>query len=116
MRQPTEAQAKEFWERYGFSSKTNTLGWDGAKEITETIVTDPNGLTGLSYPPINLITLFEYAMSEVDLWMLWNWKHKGVEGVGASIWQGGKKISEHTMAGKDPALALFWALWKVKEV
>lgn len=52
----------------------------------------------LPFPPIDLNNLFKYAMAKLDQSRYY------------------KALSSIFLKNDDPALALFWALWQVKEV
>ncbi len=91
---PTEAQEKEFWERYGFKeSKTKGIWWFPT-----------GGASRDGLPPIDPNNLFKYAVQKL--------LDDGYEGLQELLedW-----ISELSFKYEENALALFWALWQVKE-
>lgn len=95
MDKPTEAQVKEFWEWYGRHIYwTRKQGWS-------------------AFPPIDPTNLLRWAVPKVKYCSLTKPEHKSYKG----MWlcevrvEGDSAHSEN----KDPALALFWALWEVKD-
>jgi len=103
MKQPTEAQIKKFWERYGVKAEpfvTDTYGEFGGR------------VTGEKYPPIDLNNLFKYAVPKVISVDLKTWSCEPFA-TQATVFNIKAITSEWD---KDPALALFWALWEVKNV
>ena len=114
-KEPTQEQAKEFWEWCGFVGvRHNDMPY-----TTKYLV--HNGQKFHKCPPIDLSNLFKYAVprvpkfSSVELYQelgLWE----------AVVWVNCKKTHQDTSVtykelfkGKDedPAIALFWALWAV---
>ena len=99
-KEPTPEQIKEFWEWCGFKQgETFTSGmltgqthWDY-----------PDGSGDIKLPPIDLNSLFEYAVP------------KATEKIGRH--HTAMLLENWAMAvpyeKEDPALALFWALWAV---
>ena len=98
-KQPTEAQIKEFWE------------WGGWKPAIN--YNDPT--TSEEHPPlIDLNNIFKYAVPKLQdcglrLHMLT--QPRGGKDYFCSI--GGKYLAHACIYDKDPALALFWAIWEV---
>lgn len=86
---PTDEQIKEFWE------------WCGLKVIQSAdgylMVKNAKGHT--SWLDVDLNNLFKYAVPKVGK------NHMGL----FAFW-----IRQAVVEDKDPALALFWALWEVK--
>ena len=92
--QPTAEQQREFWEYF------SRRGWG---EVTGRWI----------YPPINLNNLFKYAVPKVH-------REQGNVAIVSHIteeegWYYSAKISAGRISAedKDPALALFWAIWAV---
>lgn len=101
MNKPTEAQVKEFWERYGFE----TLPF-GSRDKFKRLpaIKYPDGTIHSDYPPIDLNNLFKYVVPLALDKMSWSdWFHFMVS------WA--IKLYDK----KDPALALFWTLRQVEE-
>lgn len=97
MNKPTEEQIKEFWERCGIS-QGRTSWWYY-----------PDCIARSSAPQLTLDDLFQWAVPkltdpDIGLCLLdngtWNVdiEHKGISFIGED---------------KDPAIALFWAIYKV---
>lgn len=93
--EPTSEQEREFWERYGFTYFLTPSGW---------VWVYPDGLQNINLPPIDLNNLFKYPVPVLikEDWVK-AWKILG-------DW-----IEEVASYDSDPALALFWAVWQVKE-
>ena len=117
LEKPTEAQIKEFWEWCGFKKKTMK-----DKDGDFHVLYEPDGEqynlwigrfqgheleVGKLYPNIDPNNLFKYAIPKITDYLLRN----GGKGCRCVIWhENHRYISTH----KDPALALFWAIWEVK--
>ena len=100
MDKPTQKQIKKFWEGYGLYKKNGKVEW----------------WAELPFPPIDLNNLFKYAVPKLD----GAWAVRLVHYVDSVNWHaeltyGTLKYGEIKVADRDPALALFWALWQVKE-
>jgi len=109
MNEPTKEQLKELWEWLGFTHPTSIRG-----------VKDPSGwwlypenptYAQFDAPKINLNNLFKYAVPKLKVVTLTN----GFKGWTATINQGEMINGEVKAIGEseDPALALFWAIYKV---
>ena len=104
MEQPTQEQIKEFWEWCGYIYGTNKGCWK-----------HPDGNNRTYLPQITLNNLFKYAVPKLSYCFLsavWIDDNNRVEyscSVGHPDGEGKTDLME------DPALALFWALWQVKE-
>ena len=94
-KQPTQEQIKEFWEWCGFSVKceNDIHYWY-----------DPKGkFYDMHSPFIDLNNLFKYAVPKLKGWtpardkILRQW------------------LTIFIRDDSDPALALFWAIWEVKD-
>ncbi|KKK70402.1 hypothetical protein LCGC14_2924340 [marine sediment metagenome] len=119
-KEPTEAQAKEFWEWCGLKFKKQGI-------MGINYYNTPNG-GFVSEPPIDLNNLFEYAVPK-----LWNFGllecifHREI-----AMFDDSGKFREQEKVyyrwhlllesqilnpidgyGETPALALFWAIWEV---
>ena len=105
MNEPTEAQIKEFWEKIGFEPH------DFYDETWST----PDKKTWVDLPPIDFNNLFKYAVPKLnkkdnDLYDIRFTFNRPNGGVTCDI----NREEDITQAqGKDPALALFWAIWEV---
>ena len=114
MKEPTREQIKEFWEWCGWKFKLGKQEEFGSSELSVWI--PPNGYDGVIYlcpPDIDLNNLFKYAVPKL----------LRLRDVGFIKWDGFRDKNKYTIFsnGKrfadtdDPALALFWALWQVRE-
>jgi len=110
MDEPTKAQKREFWERYGFRFP--------GEQIDSCMY--PDGSFGIT-PSIDLNSLFEYAvpkLCELDGFRLLNYQFIGfardiqILRHGWGIHFENDDFNKY-QSGNDPALALFWAVWKV---
>jgi hypothetical protein len=134
MKEPTEAQIKEFWEWCGWK-KLSGLSYSGCElwlnpceqfDLGEPVCFDngepmyrlPKADTEMCLPPIDLNSLFAYAvpkLAEFYSWINIDHVHKPIRYI-VTISNGflGKV---YKYSGNDPALALFWAIYSViKEV
>ena len=106
-KQPTEAQIKGFWERCGFEWHDLIGLWN-----------DPiHGLISSVLPPIDLNNLFKYAVPKLQ-WFIVEFEHIEVSCdyyVTLTDFYLAKRNKKYKSINSDPALALFWALWQVKE-
>ena len=96
MKEPTQKQEQEFWEGYGFKQETQVqLGIQRSRWLY------PDGTESEIPPPTDLNNLFKYAPRRMT----------------AILWR--KIIREWAscLTGdyEEDTLALFWALWQVKE-
>ena len=109
---PTEAQIKEFWEWCGLHYypdceciRVKGSCW-GISEETY----GENGHWHFVLPEIDLNNLFKYAVPKLD-------NLDSIQFVPKWNCQLGLSSGQLVDAfGEDPALALFWALWEVKEL
>ena len=85
---PTEAQIKEFWEWCGYNWVTYAMG---------------------EVPSLDLNNLFKYAVPKITDYTLG--KHFP-GGCYAEVYKDTKYHRGYSI-DKDPALALFWAIWGV---
>jgi len=117
--QPTEEQVKKFWEWCGFRYRYIPYGSLQARELPEYpdiadaqkyCLTDPNSCES-DYPELDLNSLFKWAVPKV--------LESGIDVTVTAYrtspvkWQADLGYLMHTEL--DPALALFWAIWKVIE-
>ena len=109
---PTKEQIKEFWEGYGFVNeitRSPSLSGFGGDDVYNWTRPD-KVIHSKELPPIDLNNLFEYAVPD---------------GTYVSFTPGGNctiKLTDNRVFQNSPvraridlALALFWALWQVKE-
>jgi len=96
---PTEEQIKEFWEWCGF----RFIGYAGFYDNIP-MYRKPNGIVNpgdTELPDLDLDNLFEYAMPAIYEHNLWLELQK--TGITNSFW----------CVDINPAIELFWAIWKV---
>ena len=105
---PTDEQKREFWEGCGFKHR------DGHDEYVYGWYR--HGLLIAQRLPIDLNNLFKYAVPNIPNFDRISLEPCGKEGAWfATVYQrvfpSPETYIEHE--GKDPALALFWAIWEV---
>jgi len=120
---PTKEQIKEFWEWCGFVVKPNVVSL-GTIDWPDYVWHDPEGSPrpDRGLPSINLNNLFRWAVPRVtsmhgvgrrlQVKIVSSWGESDGE-YGVEISNMGKRLS--IFFDKNPALALFWAIWKVME-
>jgi len=97
MNRPTEAQIKEFCEWCGFRHTESPNEF-----IRRNWWTNPEHLCESHLPPIDLNNLFKYAVPKLESWdCIIDW---AIDMINA--YADGRTL-------KDPALALFWAIYEV---
>ena len=120
MTEPTQEQIKEFWEwcglRYECYDTPAFPNMGGAWIDTDDKLT--NTEDPCEPPPIDLNSLFKYAVPFVQdkgyMIELYSYEHKGYKVKVYNI-IGQVDIPIVITKDDDPALALFWALYKVME-
>ena len=103
MKEPTEEQIKRFWE------------WCGIKPTKHYEQTHfQQGAFYWEYPPIDLNNLFKYGSSLFVSMACGSINEENWKGAWAkAITHDRQKIGEIGEVGLTPALALFWAIYKV---
>ena len=97
---PTEVQIKKFWEWCGIS-KSRTGYWYYPDYCAR-----PNA------PDLDLNNLFKWAVPKLTMYELNSYNNDGLHSAWVSLSEdGGWEASEC----ETPALALFWAIYKVIE-
>lgn len=128
MSEPTKEQIKEFWEKLGFKPKPNVYGSTSWKY--------PDGLRIDVLPLIDLNNLFLYAVPKLIETRQRTWSDSSPQSVKVAVhlcwctatpheeshWRCAiiepsqtqwKEEALSWAKHKDPALALFWAIWEV---
>ena len=110
MDKPTEAQIKEFWEWCGFKETSKVRYYDKDKTPYKAWLNPDSDEDNWAYsfPPIDLNNLFEYAVPKLKYFMLSGFPLDETYKVVAMTETSTKRRSDN-----DPALSLFWAIWKV---
>ena len=118
MREPTEEQIKKFWEWCGIKEvreyrEVHSKGDDlsGTYHFWKT----PDGSELSRIPPIDLNSLFEYASQHFISMACGNINEPEWKGAWAKVITHERETSHIWEAGLTPALALFWAIYKVME-
>ena len=116
MDKPTKAQEIEFWEWCGFKRRPDqdfVIEYATHEYATHEVWEWPNGLVIDTLPRTDLNNLFQYAVPRLNQkyeevqWLLVHSEGYGWEAsIYAGQWLGEAKDD-------DPALALFWAIYKV---
>ena len=110
MNEPTEEQIKEFWERCGFTKRISDGGHGYIYGLE--YWSYPGSLSSITEPlPIDLNNLFKWAVPKLDYA-----KVVTNDAPSGDRFYNGKAMSEGRWGActeDDPALALFWAIWKV---
>jgi len=101
--EPTQEQIKEFWEWCGLTEFQNPILGD------ESISAKPS-VPYIEPPNIDLNNLFKYAVPNTITMSL-----ERTYGAHGDPFYIAKVGTEIRVTNSDPALALFWALWQVKE-
>jgi len=104
--EPTQEQIKEFWEWCGFQKKKGAGYWQPSTYLTLT----------LDLPPIDLNNLFKYAVPKLGSPVMLSTYLDETEAILPALFVDEEDIFSLPISvkDKDPALALFWALWEVK--
>lgn len=114
MEEPTEAQVKEFFKEWcGFKRlPKGNKGFHfelGVKVMNWQPPDTKNEVYGIDYlPRISLDNLFKYAIPKLKRWEMGS-QLNGMAYARVSTGTMLPKESEN----KDPALALFWAIWQI---
>ena len=96
MDKPTKEQIQWFWEKCGFTYVFDeSQGW-----------LSPDGVWGNDNPPIDLNNLFKYAVPKLVKWIMGNNPNGEIKVIVYTEKNFFKSLD------KDPALALFWAIYK----
>jgi len=118
--QPTQEQIKEFWEWCGFSQQNYGKKKSGGKyhnEVWETEVDDIRWISpgnfdcGFYLPSVDINNIFKYASPKLTNIKLS--KTDTNEYFVAVVTEYNPLEKESKAFNRDPALALFWAIWKV---
>lgn len=121
--QPTQEQIREFWEWCGFKWENAPAILLGGERITEWKGQptghwlNQEGKEIDRLPPIDPNNLFEYAVPKLGNYEMYRGLEPGRAVYGRSVarvWEIDSTHSEIAYAD-TPALALFWAIWKLKE-
>jgi len=100
MNKPTQKELVHFWEWCGL--KRGTCGW----------MYDPADPLKPIFPPLNLISLFQYAVPKLGGYEITFDNENSV-----CIFLGDESdIRCYESINEDPALALFWVLWEIKNI
>ena len=120
MRVPTEEQEKKVWGWCGF--KQLPVGkwayhWEKCIRVGNWLKPDnDNPDSSIAYlPPIDLNSLFEYASQHFISMACGNINEPEWKGAWAKVITHERETSHIWEAGLTPALALFWAIYKVLE-
>ena len=120
MKEPTKEEIKEFWELCGLVEESTGSWYTNSIPAVYAyyeLITPGD--------PLFIYYLFKYAVPKLyeilDMEEILFYKKDGRECVGIGHWipepdhQGTKVMDMIEGIGSDSALALFWALWEVKE-
>jgi len=106
--EPTEAQKKWFWEQCGFTSDEWGIYAPGVEHKPWNVYWE--NYSGV--PPIDLNNLFKYAVPFLQYANIqYSNQYPGVVPM-CSATASVQFADNHTYADNDPALALFWAVYK----
>ena len=114
MNKPTDEQIREFWEwcgfKYSHSARSKNF-YTGALGRNVRFYSYPDGDVG-EIPPIDLNNLFKYAVPNVK-WIQLSVGHAGLYIAQVRLYSDNKESFKKALCeDKDPALALFWAIWE----
>jgi len=111
--QPSQSEIRESWERCGFTFTPFAPQFDEPGKLKVYFVHEPSGeLTRLDDDPdtnlpfIDLNNLFRYAVPKLSSYQIRTILSDWIEEI----------VLLDKFDDKECALALFWALWQVKEV
>ena len=112
-KQPTKTQIKTLWEWCGFkfiqpieSGAVDVIYPDGSMCLSPSI---------LALPHLDLNNLFKYALPKLQ-WFIVNIEHIEVSCefyVTLTDFYLAQPCKEYKSKHKDPAIALFWAIWQI---
>jgi len=109
--QPSESEIRELWEWCGFKIDAEAI-YTGAQLRHLPLIRRPDGYLDNYYPPIDLNSLFKYAVPKaVDTIMAEQQCSSDV--AYAILFK--KWLRELELDIPDHEGTLFWALWKVRE-
>ncbi len=123
MKEPTEAQIKEFWEWCGFERKRENSGYYLGKPSGYYEYWVLDDYNEFDLPPIDLNNLFKYA-SDVIVDITFRYYPGGCEckltylteaGIGTVKPWIENETGDEKRGRELSNIALFWALWEVKE-
>ena len=110
MAEPTQEQVKEFWEWCGFEYKHEEIVDASASKVF--ITTSYFNGVETQIPDIDLNNLFKWAVPKLKDIEITKSRHSPEWNVAVST--GEPILGEFAQSdNKDPALALFWAIWEV---
>ena len=122
MNEPTEEQIKKFWEWCGW--KRIPLGkhnfhYERGEKVMDWLAPDSDR-SSTRLPDIDLNNLFKYAVPKVLatghwLGMITTQLSSGTQYTFVIYVEKYRDKAEHEASDRDPALALFWAIYKVME-
>ncbi len=131
MDKPTDAQMKEFWEWYGWKVEMCHHKYCAYEDKNHSHIYPPDkvGKQGIDYgavngyPKIDLNNLFKYAVPKLDICTRIEFHMNPVKGerewvavIQVPQWRGQElDYKSVSWCDQDPALALFWALDKVRK-
>lgn len=129
MNEPTQEQIKKFWEWCGFKHTVPFPELAKQEDIPrpERFTKEQWYIPGIycgSEPPIDLNSLFKYAVPKLAFITGNPYSVSLIAPWGDTYGEYGAEIKQPTVAGqkrlalefsKEPALALFWAIWRITE-
>lgn len=124
MTKPTEEQITKFWEWCGFKYvRVDTIPWHKKPEDYQTNIwyannhwVYPDGSRNKDCPSIDLNNIFKWAVPKLERNNLYNYIHFGFDKSCPEITTVQLTFQDKLLGvgdSKDPALALFWAIWRV---
>lgn len=121
---PTKEQKKIFWEWGGFSTaikqarhlvNDSLIGFPQYEYTNEVVVVYPDGLwsfDGNDYPSIDIKSIFKWIMPKLKMYELNRYNNGELHTAWVSLSEDG---GWQAATSEDPALALFWAVYKIIE-
>ena len=112
---PSDKEMREFWEWCGFKrANKRAFHYEWGKRVADWLYPADPPYTKRDLPELDLNNLFKYAVPKLsDAWALRITKYVGSPLFHIELTYCTLKYDEIKREDKDPALALFWAIWEV---
>ena len=105
---PTQEQVEKFWRWCGFEDK-----WEDTRRLYLVQWQYPDGQKRAKLPTLNLNSFFKWAVPKLAMYEVNSYNQGDCHDAWVALDSDGKTWT--AACDKDPALALFWAIYKVME-